>query len=137
MRKIDLDCLMKNSTWASSTVLNQTLPPVSSIVHNENQHNLLFDLSPELPWFEGHFPGNPVLAGIVQLHWAVRCAMCLLGFKSPPLEVARLKYKNIIVPPASVELTLLLVKEHQVQFEFCSPGKIHSLGRLVFAVEVA
>ncbi len=137
MQEIDLDCLLKNDKWVSSTKLNQTLPPVLSIIRDLDQHRLLFDLSPDLPWFEGHFPGYPVLAGIVQLHWAVSCSIGLLGFKSPPVEVVRLKYKNVIVPPAIVELSLLQVKKHEVQFEFTSPDKIHSLGRLIFGCKAA
>ena len=110
----------------------QDLPPVISMLEGPQQHRLLLDIASDLPWFKGHFPGYPVLAGIVQLHWAVSFSIGLLNFKSPPTEIARLKYKNVITPPAVVELSLQQVKDHEVQFELRSHDKIHSLGRLLF-----
>ena len=45
------------------------------------------------PYFQGHFPGQPVLPGIVQLHLAVLVCRALYGFDDAPQEVKRLKFK--------------------------------------------
>ena len=47
-------------------------------------------------FFQGHFPGNPILPGIVQLHWAIGFSMGLLGFSEAPHDIKRLKFKNIV-----------------------------------------
>jgi 3-hydroxymyristoyl/3-hydroxydecanoyl-(acyl carrier protein) dehydratase len=111
-------------------------PAILSRIDDYPRHRILLDISPELGWFEGHFPGNPVLAGVVQLHWAVGVSLALFRFSEVPVEIKRLKFKNIVIPPRVLELTLELCNEQEVQFEFTSMGQVHSLGRLIFVADV-
>lgn len=119
----------------SPVLLPAYFPPVLSIVDEFPKQRLFLDISNDLDWFQGHFPGTPVLAGVVQLHLAVGASMALFKFNQIPVEVARLKFKNIVTPPCILELELSKLSEREVQFEFSSPGKIHSLGRLIFDLE--
>ena len=91
------------------------------------------DLSPDLGCFRGHFPGNPVLAGVVQLHWAVTVSLILFEFRDAPLEIKRLKFKSVVTPPRTIELALNRPCGNEVQFEYSSLGQQHSQGRLLFA----
>ena len=65
-------------------------------------------VSEDCPWLEGHFPGRPVLPGVVQLQWAIQIA----GLVWPELDtVSRLgnvKFQRPILPPAALTLTLTL-----------------------------
>ncbi len=45
----------------------------------EGKHVLTLDLVPELSVFEGHFPSDPILAGVVQVHWAITYAVGIFG----------------------------------------------------------
>ena len=45
----------------------------------------------------------------------------------------RLKFKNVVIPPTVLELSVSMRASNEVQFEFFSPDKQHSEGRLVFA----
>ena len=92
-----------------------------------------FDISEDLSWFRGHFPGFPVLPGVVQLRWAVELAQENFGFEGGPHEIMRLKFKSIIVPPVAIELTLTQTAPAQAQFKYTGQGKEYSQGRLVFA----
>ena len=93
---------------------------------------LEMDVSEELVGFRGHFPGNPVLAGIVQVHWAATFARKLFQFDQVPTEIKRLKFKNVVQPPATLRLTLKQTEAQAVQFEFSSADRSHSMGLLIF-----
>jgi 3-hydroxymyristoyl/3-hydroxydecanoyl-(acyl carrier protein) dehydratase len=108
------------------------MPGIFSWVSDLPEHRLLLDVSPELVFFKGHFPDNPILPGITQLHWAVGVAMSLFNFNEVPEEVKNLKFKNIVQPSAVLELLLKQKSENEVRFQFVSPGQVHSMGSLRF-----
>lgn len=83
--------------------------------------------------FRGHFPGFPVLPGVVQLHWAVEFARTHFGIPGAVADIKRLKFKNIVSPPAVVELELTRTGEGEVRFVFFDSGAIFSQGRLGFS----
>ena len=116
--------------------LQHNFPPVLSHIDAFPVQRLLMDVSPDLLWFSGHFPDKPIFAGVVQLHWAVTVSVALFKFSEVPVEVKRLKFKSIVTPPKILELTLEMIKENEVQFEFSSKEKSYSLGRLIFKQEI-
>jgi 3-hydroxymyristoyl/3-hydroxydecanoyl-(acyl carrier protein) dehydratase len=107
-------------------------PRVLSVTDESEELHLLLEVSPDLDGFRGHFPGNPVLAGIVQLHWAARFSGELFNFQSVPMEIKRLKFKNLVQPPATLTLILRKRADTQIEFEFTSVELSHSSGVLVF-----
>ena len=107
-------------------------PGVLSWIQGQTQHRLLLDVDPGLIFFQGHFPDNPILPGITQLHWATQYSMTLFGFNDIPYEVKRLKFKSVVQPPIVVELLLERKQENEVQFQLFSFGQVHSTGCLVF-----
>lgn len=107
-------------------------PRVIAIDEDADGVTLRLDVTPDLSWFQGHFPGEPVLAGIIQTHWAVQAAAVLFGLEGPPQHIKRLKFSNIIVPPRVVELRLARHGDYEVQFQVQGEGLQHSQGRLVF-----
>ncbi|MDJ0905747.1 MAG: hypothetical protein QNI96_06990 [Woeseiaceae bacterium] len=115
-----------------SAQVSGDFPRIIAIDENDSQVTLRLDVSPELSWFEGHFPGEPVLPGIIQLHWAAEVASILFGLEGPPQHVKRLKFSNIIVPPRVIELTLARHGARDVQFQIEGEDLQHSQGRLVF-----
>lgn len=107
-------------------------PRVLSIHDEPPATRLCLDVTEDLPCFQGHFPGRPVLPGIVQLHWAVLVCRALYGFDQVPQQVKRLKFKNVLVPPRTVELLVTRKGEYEAQFRFSSDGDQTSEGRIVF-----
>ena len=116
--------------------LNHEIPRVLSLLDAFLHQRMLLDVSPDLGCFKGHFPGNPILAGVVQLHWAVCFSQALFRFDEVPVEIKRLKFKSIVSPPRILELVLNKSSEQEVQFEFASLGQVHSQGRLIFDEEI-
>ncbi len=107
-------------------------PRIVAIDEHDGQVAVRLEVSPELSWFQGHFPGEPVLPGIVQVHWAAEVASILFDLEGPPQHIKRLKFSNVIVPPRVIELTLASHGERDVQFQIQGEGLQHSQGRLVF-----
>jgi 3-hydroxymyristoyl/3-hydroxydecanoyl-(acyl carrier protein) dehydratase len=94
--------------------------------------HLTLAVSEDLEWFEGHFPGQPVLPGVVQLHWAVDFAREKFGMDGNPDDVQRLKFKSVIIPPVDVDLKLTRTSPTDVRFEFSGADQQYSEGRLRF-----
>jgi 3-hydroxymyristoyl/3-hydroxydecanoyl-(acyl carrier protein) dehydratase len=107
-------------------------PRVLGVTGGVPEFQLELEICTELAVFRGHFPDNPILAGIVQLHWAASFARKLFNFDQVPTEIKRLKFKNVVQPPATLILTLTQTDAHSVQFEFKSADHSHSMGLLMF-----
>ena len=113
--------------------VDKNFPRVLTVTVDRPDVRLGLHISQDLGWFRGHFPDMPILPGVVQLHWAVIVARTVFEFPDSPLEVKRLKFKNVIIPPQVLELSVSVHASNEVQFEFDSPDGQYSQGRLVFA----
>jgi 3-hydroxymyristoyl/3-hydroxydecanoyl-(acyl carrier protein) dehydratase len=68
-----------------------------------------FDVPQESPFFEGHFPGHPLLPGVVTLGWMLAAAERFLG---RPLQggatLHNVKFQVVLLPgQTGVELTVV------------------------------
>jgi acyl-CoA synthetase (AMP-forming)/AMP-acid ligase II len=84
-------------------------------------------------YFDGHFPGRPILAGVVQLDWAI--AYGLRYFNLPPCfrGIRALKFQRVIPPelPLRVELIHQPLKG-SLSFKITSQLGTHATGRVIF-----
>jgi 3-hydroxymyristoyl/3-hydroxydecanoyl-(acyl carrier protein) dehydratase len=93
------------------------LPEISARRENESDWELDFTVRPDCPWLDGHFPGNPILPGVVQVGWAAHFARQLLARDLPPPCLHRIKFMRPVLPGA--RLTLRLQAEaDRVRFEY-------------------
>ena len=67
-----------------------------------------FSVPGEFSGYRGHFPGNPILPGIVQLSFVRRLAERRLARSLRLAGVKRVKYLRLITPDLPVTLTLTL-----------------------------
>ena len=93
---------------------------------------LTLEVSPDHECFRGHFPGFPVLPGVVQLHWAVEIGREHFGFGQAVSDIRRLKFKSVVTPPATLELEVTRTGPHEARFVYSRSGTVYSQGRLVF-----
>lgn len=129
------DSLLKRFVREPALLVEQItgeFPPVVAIDARGDTISIELDVTTGLGWFRGHFPGQPVLPGVIQLHWAAETAAILFGLEGPPQHVKRLKFSNVIVPPRVVELHLEKHGDREVQFRVQGEGLQNSQGRLVF-----
>lgn len=81
-----------------------------------------------LVFFDGHFPGHPLVPGFVQVHWVLALARQHLGVSAPPSAVEVLKFRAPLLPAQEFELTLRATPRRLV-FELDGAGQPASSGR--------
>lgn len=117
----------------SSKPLAKVWPQIVAEQQDEDQVTLQLVVSEDLDYFQGHFPQAPILAGVVQLHWAVEYAKSrfdLHSFDVKNTEV--LKFQVVIVPGQLLTLTLTKKSANKVLFSYQSNKDQHASGRIVF-----
>ncbi|MEZ0601512.1 AMP-binding protein [Paraburkholderia sp. IW21] len=88
---------------------------------------------PTLVHFAGHFPGLPILPGVVQVHWAMRLAAEQLPAVRRLASIDRLKFMAPVSPGAVLNLTLAHDAERRrVQFAYRLSGRECASGVIVY-----
>lgn len=116
------------------------MDPSVETVHADNvgeTRTIGVSVPADLAYFDGHFPGRPILAGVVQLNGLVlRQIVRSWPELGAPRKALRLKFKRIIGP--GERLTLRLVRPHhdrRVSFQILSGEAECASGTLVFPSE--
>ena len=101
--------------------------------HTDEDFTGLLFVDPALPHFAGHFPDNPLLAGVIQINWAVATAS--QTFESTPATafagMSRIKFKAPIKPGAWLKLQMTQ-RHDQVIFSYANHDGVCTEGRLQF-----
>ncbi|MFK8017795.1 MAG: 3-hydroxyacyl-ACP dehydratase FabZ family protein, partial [Gammaproteobacteria bacterium] len=87
-----------------------------------------------LTWFEGHFPGHPVLPGVVQVHVASTIGRGLFEISDAFIGIDGLKFQRLITPGHQLRLELEFeIASGKLTFEFHDAEGRCSAGRVLFA----
>ncbi len=87
----------------------------------------------ELIYFDGHFDDSPVVAGIVQVHWAEAFGRRLFAFSGRFKSLEVVKFQKVIVPGLTVTVTLKYNDvSNKLLFQYESDKGVHSSGRICF-----
>jgi len=96
--------------------------------------HLAINIHAGLRWFEGHFPGQPVLAGVVQTHWAGMLCRYIFSINDDFQRIDNLKFQSVILPGNDIELVLEYNGlANAVKFKYFDDQATFSEGKLVFA----
>lgn len=93
------------------------LPAVEEQHGHDDWLELKLRVDAHCPWFEGHFPGQPILPGVVQIGWAAWFAARWTGHEVPPTLLTRIKFKRPVRPGARLTLRLQN-RAGKLSFEF-------------------
>jgi len=108
-------------------------PEIVSESIDSNRAELEIRAPATLLYFQGHFPDEPVLPGVVQLHWAIQIARERLVLKPSFHGIEALKFHRIIEPEASITLVVeALDAGSKLKFSYTSQPGMHSQGRVLF-----
>jgi len=90
------------------------------------------------PAFQGHFPGNPILPGVIQVDWAIRLGTEAFGPLGAFRGMANLKFMDLIRPGEVLELGLTLDRDKGVLgFRYQCGERRKSAGRILFGPPLA
>jgi len=93
---------------------------------------LEFSIPGSSDYFDGHFPGFPVLPAVAQVFIIMQYVSRFFGISIELSEIKRTKFANIIKP--NIPLVLYLEKKEKViSFKIISPDEetIYSAGTLI------
>ena len=88
-------------------------------------------ITDDLAVLDGHFPNEPIVPGVAQLHWADKLAHRAFTGCGTTVEVMRLKFVRVIVPGTLLRLRLECRERSRVEFRYTSEDGVHSSGCLV------
>jgi 3-hydroxymyristoyl/3-hydroxydecanoyl-(acyl carrier protein) dehydratase len=118
------------------TMTGDHWPQLIDAQQRDDRADLVLQISADLHWLKGHFPSQPVLAGVVQTDWACRLALRLFNLDHAPQRIDNLKFQNVIMPPQTVRLELVRnASTGSISFRYSNPeepGQTFSEGKLVF-----
>lgn len=125
-----LDLFSDSDSRPRNPIINQETREADEI-----KMNLL--VPDDLLYFDGHFPGAPILPGVVQVDWAVGFCRRLLGMRGPFQRLEQIKFQQTIRPGMEVELMLRALpakspNQSSIEFRYASTAGAHSSGRIVF-----
>jgi len=112
------------------------LPPVTPRgTGPDGEAAFALEPGPEHPAFQGHFPGDPLLPGVVQVDWAVRLGREAFGSLGGFQGLDQIKFLRPVRPGTALELRLALVRAPgscRLRFQYFDPeGKVSS-GTVLF-----
>ena len=107
------------------------LPEILSSTADGSSATYRIRVPPALEHFRGHFPGFPILPGIVQLDWAVRLGRRHFQGLDASTGVDNFKCLALVFPDA--ELTLELRREETgLHFRYYDAQRTYSSGKILF-----
>ena len=92
----------------------------------------------ELRWLEGHFPEDPILPAVVQVHEALRFVRESWPDLPGLVRIKRVKFRRPIRPLHALTLQLgRKDRSPRVTFEYSRDGEVYSTGNLEFGPRTA
>lgn len=91
-------------------------------------------ISDNLVWLKGHFPGQPVLPGVVQVHWAAGLANALFEIPTAFQAIENLKFQSVVLPNTHITLDMTYeAKRSRVNFQYRDAETLFSEGKIKYA----
>ncbi|MBY0468039.1 MAG: AMP-binding protein [Burkholderiaceae bacterium] len=106
-------------------------PALRAVETTEAGQDLTLFVDPALPQFDGHFPGHPILAGVVQLEWVELLGRERFGITGEFAGLEAIKFQRAITPSQRVTLSLAWAPG-TLTFRYHSTRGQHANGRLLF-----
>jgi 3-hydroxyacyl-[acyl-carrier-protein] dehydratase len=84
-------------------------------------------------WFDGHFPGVPVLPGIAQLSMVADLIQRMIPSHINPAGLQRIRFKQPVRPDDLLALTVTAKDDNQFVFHIALNGETACRGTMIMA----
>jgi len=84
----------------------------------------------DLAFLEGHFPGQPVVAGVVQIHWVLQAARELLGERARARALEGVRFREMLLPGQELSLELEWDGAEALSFRLFDGARVFSSGKV-------
>lgn len=82
-------------------------------------------------YFKGHFPGFPILPGVIQMHFVFHFIKQFFHTTVTAFDVVKLKYSSLILPDVKTHFELAKLNENEFSFCYFQNDKVCSSGRII------
>lgn len=108
-------------------------PDILAVQLDSQAATIDMKVSSGLHWFDGHFPDQPVLPGVVQTHWACLLGSTVFDLADEFSALTRLKFKTPVLPGQTLTLALTYVAARdQINYRYHHNETVFSSGTLHF-----
>ena len=107
------------------------LPAVTWIERGPARARLTLVAHEDLAGFQGHFPGHPILPGVVLLDWVRTLARDAFGLSGAVHRMDTVKFQHLVRPGQALEIELTWAPG-QLGFRVQGAAGVHASGKLVF-----
>ena len=97
----------------------------------QNQLELEIIIPPELSYFNGHYPEQPIVAGVVQINWVVEYAQKYLQLPKSFKSIKSIKFQKLMEPQLQLSLKVVYT-ERKLSFTYQKDNAIYSSGILLY-----
>jgi 3-hydroxymyristoyl/3-hydroxydecanoyl-(acyl carrier protein) dehydratase len=88
----------------------------------------------DLAALEGHFPGAPLVAAVVQLGWTMDALAALAGRALVPLAFEGLRFRDVLAPLQELRLAVELAEAGDLaRFQLDAGERVFAAGRVRLA----
>lgn len=115
------------------SMLNSSVvePIMQHVVKTDTNFNSDLTFMGDSAYFVGHFPGFPILPGVIQMHFVFMYLKHFFNVSANAFDVIKLKYSSLILPDVTTHLELVRLGECEFTFTYSQNGTVCSAGKIV------
>ncbi len=119
------------SDIASMFESNVAEPIMQNITKTDSKFSADLIFLKDSSYFNGHFPGHPILPGVIQMHFVMTFIKQYFNKEATNYHVLKLKFSNLILPDTQIYFELNKIDDNEFTFEYSHNGNSCSKGKIV------